>query len=491
MPVTYTDITPAALDKTLTLAAQAFIPYKNTSLQARRDFLYAIAAGLEADRDGLAALAAEETHLGIDRLTGEVNRTCWQLRSYADAALAGHPLDCRIDTALPDRKPAPRVDIRKMMVPLGPVAVFGSSNFPFAYSTAGGDTACALAAGCPAIVKAHPAHAATSERVAGIVSKAAAAAGMPEGVFSHIHGAAFEVGKALVLHPAVKAVGFTGSTTGGKALFDLAAGRPDPIPVFSEMGSVNPVYLLPGRLAEAAPAVAAAYAGSITLGVGQFCTNPGLLIGIAGPHLDTFVSELAAAIAKVPSATMLHPGIAKAYADNRATALSQKGVTLVAHGTGGPEGLATLARTTGATFLANPQLYKEVFGPYSLLIECADAAEMLAIAGKMEGQLTTTFIGSETDYRENPALVEALEQHCGRFIFNGIPTGVEVSPAMQHGGPYPATTDSRFTSVGEDGIRRFMRPLCFQQFPEHLLPDALRDSNPLKIWRLVNNQWTR
>jgi NADP-dependent aldehyde dehydrogenase len=489
--MTYNDTTLADLDKTLALADRVFIPYKNTSLSARRDFLHAIASGMEADKDTLVSLAAGETHLGADRLAGEVARTCWQLRSYSDAALAGHALEARIDTALPDRKPTPRVDIRKMMVPLGPVAVFGSSNFPFAYSTAGGDTACALAAGCPVIVKAHPAHAATSERVAGIVLAAAKATGMPDGVFAHIHGAAFEVGKALVLHPLLKAVGFTGSTSGGKALFDWANGRPDPIPVFSEMGSVNPVFLLPGKLKESAPAVAAQYAASITLGVGQFCTNPGLLVGIAGEGLEVFIQALASAMAQVPSAPMLHPGIAKAYAEKRQAALGQKGVYTVATGAGGPEGLPTLARTTAARFLDNPLLHQEVFGPYSLLIECADGGEMLAVAKHMEGQLTSTLIATEADYTIHPDLVECIQRRCGRFIWNGVPTGVEVVPSMQHGGPYPATTDSRFTSVGEDGIKRFMRPLCFQQFPDHLLPEALQEANPLHIWRLVNGAWTR
>ncbi|TDW99141.1 aldehyde dehydrogenase (NADP(+)) [Dinghuibacter silviterrae] len=491
MPVTYNDISLPDLDRTLTLATQAFVPYKNTSLRARRDFLHRVATGLEADRDALVRLAAGETHLGTDRLAGEVARTCWQLRSYADGALAGHALEARIDTALPDRKPAPRVDIRKMMVPLGPVAVFGSSNFPFAYSTAGGDTACALAAGCPVVVKAHPAHASTSERVAGIVLEAAEKSGMPAGVFAHVHGASFEIGKALVTHPFIKAVGFTGSTAGGKALFDWANLRPKPIPVFSEMGSINPVFLLPGKLEESAPTVAAQYTASITQGVGQFCTNPGLLIGIKSQGLDIFVEELSRAIAKVPSAPMLHPGIAKAYAEKRAAALKQAGVDTLATGIEGPEGLPTLASTTAARFLENPLLHQEVFGPYSLLVVCENPGEMLAVAQHIEGQLTSTLVATESEFHAHPGLVETIQQRCGRFIWNGVPTGVEVVPSMQHGGPYPATTDSRFTSVGEDGIKRFMRPLCFQQFPDHLLPEALQDANPLGIWRLVNGEWKR
>jgi NADP-dependent aldehyde dehydrogenase len=497
-PMTIPDATLSEIDQALQLAAQAFIPYKKLSLQARRDFMHAIAQGLEAAAESLVSTADRETHLGAGRLRGELVRTCWQLRSYSDAALAGHFLDVRIDTADPSRKPAPRPDIRKMMVPLGPVVVFGSSNFPFAYSTAGGDTACALAAGCPVIVKAHPAHAETSEAVAGVILSAAAKCSLPKGVFTHIHGAAFETGKALVTHPLVKAVGFTGSTSGGKALFDLAAQRKEPIPVFSEMGSVNPVFLLPGKLEGSAKEVAAQYAASITQSVGQFCTNPGLLIGIKGASLQTFRAELGTLLAKIPPAPMLNPGIARAYTEKRQKALDQKNVQTIVGGnpqsTGiNPpnEGVPTLAATSAEAFLANPLLHEEVFGPYSLLVECADASEMLAVALQMEGQLTSTLIATEEDWTANQDLVEAVEQHCGRLILNGVPTGVEVVTAMQHGGPYPATTDSRFTSVGADGIRRFTRPLCYQNLPDHLLPEAVQDSNPLKIWRLVNGDWTK
>jgi 2,5-dioxopentanoate dehydrogenase len=490
--MTYTDATIPEIDKALEQAAQDFIAYKNLPLSVRRQFIHAIASGLEANIEDLVATAMKETHLGYDRLKGEVGRTCFQLRSYSDAAYAGRHLDIRIDTALPDRKPAPRQDIRKMMVPLGPVVVFGSSNFPFAYSTAGGDTACALAAGCPVIVKAHPAHPETSEKVAGIIDDAIAANGIPKGVFSHIHGAAFEIGGALVSHPLVKAVGFTGSTSGGKALFDLAAKRKEPIPVFSEMGSTNPVFLLPGKLKASAKEVAKWYSGSITLGVGQFCTNPGLMIGVASPELDEFATELATLMTAVPGAPMLHAGIAKAYAQKREAALTQKGVTTLAVGTDGPqaEGVPTLAKTSGANFLANPLLHQEVFGPYSLLIECSDINQVKEVAAHLEGQLTSTVIATEADMKEHTTLVELIQEHCGRLVFNGVPTGVEVVAAQQHGGPYPATTDSRFSAVGEDGIRRFVRPLAFQNYPNELLPEPLRNENPNQYWRLVNGAWT-
>jgi NADP-dependent aldehyde dehydrogenase len=489
--MTYTDATIPEIDKALEQAAQDFVAYKNVSPAARRQFMHAIASGLEANLEDLVATAMRETHLGYDRLKGEVARTCWQLRSYSDAAFAGRHLDIRIDTAMPDRKPAPRPDIRKMMVPLGPVVVFGSSNFPFAYSTAGGDTACALAAGCPVIVKAHPAHAETSEKVAQIIMDAAGANGLPKGVFAHIHGAAFEIGGALVSHPLVKAVGFTGSTAGGKALFDLAAARKEPIPVFSEMGSTNPVFLLPGKLKASAKEVAKWYSGSITLSVGQFCTNPGLLIGVTSEELDEFALELSTLMTYLPAAPMLHPGIAKAYAQKKEAALSQKGVETLAVGSDGPaaEGVPTLAKTSGANFLANPLLHQEVFGPYSLLIECTDLHQVKEVAAHLEGQLTSTLIATEADMQEQADLVELVIEHCGRVIFNGVPTGVEVVASMQHGGPYPATTDSRFTSVGEDGIRRFVRPVAYQNYPNALLPEALKNENTGGYWRLVNGDW--
>lgn len=489
--MTYTDATIPEIDKALQQAAEDFIAFKNLAPSTRKQFMYAIATGLEANLEDLVATAMKETHLGYERLKGEVGRTCWQLRSYADAAFAGRHLDIRIDTALPDRKPAPRPDIRKMMVPLGPVVIFGSSNFPFAYSTAGGDSACAFAAGCPVIVKAHPAHAETSEKVASIITEAVRSSGLPQGVFTHIHGAAFEIGGALVSHPLVKAVGFTGSTAGGKALFDLAAARKEPIPVFSEMGSTNPVFLLPGKLKESAKEVAKWYSGSITLSVGQFCTNPGLLVGVASNELTEFITELSSLLNALPAAPMLHTGIAKAYAQKREAALSAKGVETMAVGSDGPgaEGVPTLAKTSGANFLSNPLLHQEVFGPYSLLIECTDLAQVKEVAAHLEGQLTSTLIATEEDMHENAYLVELIQEHCGRMVFNGVPTGVEVVASMQHGGPYPATTDSRFTSVGEDGIRRFVRPVAFQNYPNSLLPEALKNENAGGYWRLVNGEW--
>jgi 2,5-dioxopentanoate dehydrogenase len=323
--------------------------------------------------------------------------------------------------------------------------------------------------------------------------KAAVSCGMPDGVFAHVHGAGFETGKALIMHPRCKAVGFTGSYAGGKALFDWANQRKEPIPVFSEMGSINPVFLLPGKLKQAAKETAKTYIGSITLDTGQFCTNPGLIIGIDGPDLDAFIAELAAGVEAIAPTTMLHPGIAKAYSEKRGKALEQEGVATVAvastkaqDGQGAP----TIAAATAKAFFANPVLHQEVFGPYSLVIRCSDMSEMVAVARHLEGQLTTTLMATEQDILDNQALVGAAQDICGRLIMNGPPTGVRVALAMQHGGPFPATTDSRYTSVGADGIRRWTRPICYQNWADGLLPEALRNANPLHIWRMVDEQLT-
>ena len=468
----------------------AFHVYRKMSLKQRAGFMRAIAVELEAAGDELIQTAMRETNLPEARLRNERARTIFQLNSYAEACEKGESLEARIDTAIPDKNP-PKPDVRKMLVPLGPVIVFGSSNFPFAYSTAGGDTACAFAAGCPVIVKAHPAHAETSEIVAGAILNAAGKSNMPKGIFAHVHGVSFEVGQALVMHPHTKAVGFTGSFTGGKQLYDWANQRKEPIPVFSEMGSINPVFLLPGKLEEAAMDIAKSYAGSITLGVGQFCTNPGLLIGIDGMYLDIFIAALKEEIKKAAPGNMLHPGIFKNYVENRANALAQQGVDMIAVSETEAvinQGTPTIASATGQAFLNNPILHKEVFGPYSLVIRCKDIEEMTAVAQRLEGQLTATLMTTESDIKSNTELVEAVKNICGRFILNGVPTGVEVCLSMHHGGPFPATTDSRFTSVGADGIKRFARPICFQNWPNGLLPDELKDENPLGIWRTVNNE---
>lgn len=490
----FKDATEKEINLVMEKSWHAFLVYKKFSLKQRPDFMRTIAAELENIRSSVVPVAMEETHLPEGRLNGELTRTIFQLNNYAKAAEEGSWLDARIDTALPERKPAPKSDLRKMLVPLGPVVVFGSSNFPFAYSTAGGDTACAFAAGCPVIVKAHPAHAHTSEIVADAILKAAEKCKMPEGIFAHVHGDSFEVGKALVMHPLTKAVGFTGSLLGGRALFDIANQRKEPIPVFAEMGSINPVFLMQDKLQHEAESVAKTYAASITQGVGQFCTNPGLIIGMEGEGLDTFISVLSGEMKKIEPANMLHPGIAKAFWQKRKQALEQKGVHTEATSETEPEqlqGAPTLASASANAFLNNPVLHQEVFGPYSLIIKCKNAEEMKQVALHIEGQLTSTLMATNEDISKYPEILETVQNICGRLIMNGVPTGVEVCLSMQHGGPYPATTDSRFTSVGADGIRRFGRPLCFQNFPDHLLPNELQNANPLGIWRTVNDQLTK
>ncbi|MBS1563422.1 MAG: aldehyde dehydrogenase (NADP(+)), partial [Bacteroidetes bacterium] len=432
--MSFRDATAQEINAVMDQAWKAFHEYRKLPLRRRADFMRAIASGLENSGDELLAIAGRETNLPEARLRGERARTVFQLTSYAAACEQGAWLEARIDTANPGKTP-PKPDIRKMLVPLGPVVVFGASNFPFAYSTAGGDTGCAFAAGCPVIVKAHPAHAGTSEAVAAIILRAAKESGMPEGIFAHVHGVGTEVGKALVTHPYTKAVGFTGSFGGGKQLFDWGNQRKEPIPVFAEMGSINPVFLLPEKLQQSAVETAKAYAGSITLGVGQFCTNPGLIVGIDGKDLQTFIDTLGAEIKNIAPGTMLHPGIAKAFVEKRGKALA--GAELVAESVTAPagnQGVPTIASATGQAYLNNPVLHQEVFGPYSIVVRCRDMAEMVEVVKHTEGQLTATLMATENDIKNNDELVEEVKNICGRFILNGVPTGVEVCLSMQHGG---------------------------------------------------------
>jgi NADP-dependent aldehyde dehydrogenase len=387
-----------------------------------------------------------------------------------------------------------KVDLRKMNVALGPIVVFGASNFPLAFSTAGGDTAAALAAGCPVIVKSHPMHAGTGELVSSAIIKAAEKTGMPNGVFSNLNSSGIEVGQELVQNPNVKGVGFTGSIRGGRALFDLAGKRPEPIPVFAEMGSINPVVFLPEALNEKADDWAKTYAGSITLGAGQFCTNPGLLLGIKGAGLNQFGQTLAEEIVKVAPTCMLHPNIFGAYESGKAKAISQEGIEVLADYKDDSQdnyGRQIVSKVSGATFLENPTLHHEVFGPFSLLVACEDANQLEQILHKLEGQLTGTIVATDNELVSNSGIVSALQNRVGRIIFNGVPTGVEVCPSMQHGGPYPASTDARFTAVGVDSIKRWVRPFSFQAWPNNLLPDELKNENPLNILRNVDGVKTR
>ncbi|MBK5280047.1 MAG: aldehyde dehydrogenase (NADP(+)) [Bacteroidia bacterium] len=488
----YSDATPAEIDSALKEAHVAFLSYKNISGKRKAEFLKAIADEIEALGQELVNAAMQETSLPEARIINERGRTTGHCRMFANCVDEGSWVEARIDTAIPDRTPAPKPDIRKMLVPIGPVVVFGAANFPLAYSTAGGDTASALAAGCPVIVKAHPAHATTSELVAKAIKKAVDKTGMPKGVFQHLHGASFEVGQTLVKHPLTKAVGFTGSLAGGKALFATASQRHEPIPVFAEMSSINPVILLPETLSRDAEKTGEKLAASITLGVGQFCTNPGLIIGIEDDGLVRFIKALSAGIKNTIPGTMLHQGIADNYSKRLEASLAQKGISVEGESispAGAAQGKPLVASVSASEFKKNPSLAEEVFGPFSLVVKCKDLSDLHSVVSQLHGQLTASLIADDAELSKHQNIINSLIEKAGRLIINGVPTGVEVSPAMQHGGPYPSTTDSRFTSVGIDALKRFVRPVAFQGFPNSLLPNELKDENALKIWRMKNNEW--
>jgi NADP-dependent aldehyde dehydrogenase len=466
-------------------AHSAFETYRVIAPEQRAAFLEAIAKNLESAGEGLLELTAKETHLPLPRLRGEMVRTCFQLRMYAGQIREGHWVDAFIDHAKPDKNP-PAPDLRSMQVPIGPVVVFGSSNFPYAYSTAGGDSASALAAGCSVVVKQHPAHAETSIYVYALMEHAAVQTGMPPHVIQHVEDSGFQTGKALVQHPATAAVGFTGSYAGGMALHGYAQERKHPIPVFAEMGSVNPVLLLPDALATDAAGIASKYAASLTMGMGQFCTNPGLMFGVDSAALESFTEALVQAVKFVIPSPMLHTGIEKAYIEKSAKALQSKGVELIF---GNPESSTPgvfLARVKADAFKENPLLHQEIFGPFSVLVVCQSVEEMLDCCHTLSGQLTTSIMATEKDVGTYLNLLKAESLQAGRVVYNGVPTGVEVCGAMVHGGPYPATTDSRFTAVGPKAIYRWTRPLCWQNAPDLLLPDALKENNPLQIRRWVD-----
>ncbi len=491
----YADATEAEIDEAVRLAVEAHRELKDLGREGRARFLETVAEKIRGLGDPLLERAAAETALPLARLTSERGRTVGQLRMFADLVREGSYLDLRIDHAQPDRQPLPKPDVRQMRIALGPVAVFGASNFPLAFSVAGGDTASALAAGCPVVVKAHPNHPGTSEMVAAAVVAAVEECGLPAGTFSLVHGRSVVVGLRLVQHPAIKAVGFTGSFRGGKALFDAAAARPEPIPVFAEMGSINPVFLLPGVLSERPQAIAEGMAASVTLGVGQFCTNPGVMVAPSGAALEYFIAELGAALTKTPDGTMLHAGIRAGYDEGLARLQAVDGVeNVTGMGTPSPPGcraVAVLLNTAASTFLKQEALRDEVFGPSTLMVRCESRDEILAVAESLPGQLTATLHATDDDLEQYRDLVAILERKAGRLIVNGYPTGVEVCPSMHHGGPFPATTDPRFTSVGTAAITRFLRPVCYQGFPSSHLPEELRDENPGGLLRLVDGVWSR
>jgi len=481
----------ANVDEAMELAESAFARFSATSGAARAVLLERIGEEIIALGDTLIERCHAETGLPKERLVGERARTVSQLGMFAALVREGSWVDARIDTAQPDRKPAPKPDLRRMLIPLGPVVVFGASNFPLAFSVAGGDTASALAAGCPVVVKAHEAHPGTSELVAMAIRAAVAATGLPPGVFSMLHGAGPVIGTALVKHSHTRAVGFTGSSAGGRALFDAAASRREPIPVFAEMSSLNPVFILPGALRERGEAIAEGLKVSVTLGVGQFCTKPGLFFGINGKDWDLLEQSLARLVEESLPGTMLHFGICESYQKLIAHAAETDGVDFVAKSKMHPnaaktQGHTVIMKTSAHNFLQKAGLREEVFGPFALLVTSQSLAELETIALSLNGQLTATVHASPEDFREAALLLKILERKAGRLIINGFPTGVEVCPSMHHGGPYPATTDARFTSIGTAAVLRFARPVCFQNFANAYLPEALRNDNPLGIRRLVN-----
>jgi len=475
-------------------ATTAFKYYKLESGVDKATFLETIAEEIMNIGEDLITTCMTETALSAARIESERGRTINQLKMFATLLREGSWVDARIDTALPGRTPIPRPDLRFMYRPIGPIAVFGASNFPLAFSVAGGDTASAFAAGCPVIVKAHPAHPATSALVGKAIQQAAIKTNMPDGVFSLLFDNGIEAGIELVKNPLIKAVGFTGSFKAGKALYDAAVKRPEPIPVFAEMGSTNPVFILPGAMKEQGKNIAEAFAVSVTLGAGQFCTNPGILVHTCKD--SEFEDILKNSFEKTTGGVMLTPYIFKAYKGGVQQNLSIDGVRQLAKGhtaTSDENNLAipSLLATTSAVFKDYQQLSEEVFGPSSMVISVSNKEEMINFASNFAGQLTATIHGTEEDLIEYNELLHILEQKAGRIIINGFPTGVEVCSSMVHGGPFPATTDSRTTSVGMAAIYRFVKPICYQNMPQSLLPEELTDMNPMKIYRLVNDMHTK
>ena len=464
----------ALVDRAMQAAEEAFWTFGYSAREDRAAFLDAIADEIEARAESITDIGTAETGLPEARLQGERGRTTGQLRMFADHIRKGDYLDRRHDKALPDRQPLPRPDLRMIQRPIGPVAVFGASNFPLAFSTAGGDTASALAAGCPVVVKGHPAHPGTGEIVAEAIAAAIDRTGMPKGTFSFIHGDSHEVGQALVQHPLTRAVGFTGSLAGGRALFDLCAARPEPIPFFGELGSVNPMFMLPNAVSARGDQIAEGWAGSLTMGAGQFCTNPGIVV-IREDQADGFSQTALAALRKTGAQVMLTEGIAAAFAKGGAAINGQPGVRdLLTQDCDRRQATAQLYMVSGDDWLANHALSEEVFGPLGLIVTVKNDDDMITLARAFEGQLTVTLQMDDADAALAARLLPVLERKAGRILANGFPTGVEVADAMVHGGPYPASTNFGATSVGTLAIRRFLRPVSYQNIPEQIMPEDLR-----------------
>ncbi len=486
----YGGATAADLDEACRLAWEAFDPYRATAPETRAGFLEAIAENILAIGDELIERVMAESGLPRARVEGERGRTIGQLRLFAQVVRDGRYLELRIDPALPERKPLPRPDLRLRKIPLGPVAVFGASNFPLAFSVAGGDTASALAAGCPVVAKAHGAHPGTSELVGRAIRDAVASTGLPEGVFSLLFDSGRDIGQGLVADPRIKAVGFTGSRGGGTALMRISQSRPEPIPVYAEMSSINPVILFRGALEERAPTIARNFVTSLMMGAGQFCTSPGLLLALEGDGLDAFAEAATEALGEAAAGTMLTPGIHQSYCQGVEKLAGHDQVETVARGRAGHnyQGQAALFATSAEAFLDDPHLREEVFGSSSLLVRCPDEPALAAVVDSLEGQLTASLHISDADHDDARKLMPVLERKVGRILVNGFGTGVEVAHAMVHGGPFPSTSDGRSTSVGTMAIDRFLRPVCYQDMPQDLLPEELRDGNPRGAARLVEGK---
>ncbi|WP_051554839.1 aldehyde dehydrogenase (NADP(+)) [Maribacter antarcticus] len=473
----FVEATSEELEEAIALASDAFKIYKNKTGKERATFLNAIADEILALGDDLLKMYCSESGLPEGRATGERGRTMSQLQSFANMIETEDWRLNVIDEAIPERQPMPKSDIRRTSIPLGPVVVFAASNFPLAFSTAGGDTASALAAGCPVIVKSHAMHSGIGELVASAIIKAAGKTGMPNGVFSNITGRGRTVGQALVKHHKIKAVGFTGSISGGRALFDIGNQRTEPIPVFAEMGSINPVVITPNAIVARAEEIATTYAGSITLGSGQFCTKPGLMLTVDSDKTQAFVADLAAKTVAIDAQCMLNPSIKSSFVANGNLVSSQEGVSVVGRVDGDVDtnfAPSQINTVSGKDFLTNPKMHTEVFGPFAMVVKSKDEAELIHVINSLEGQLTGTIIAEESDIKNLDGIIDALQSRVGRIIFNGVPTGVEVTGAMTHGGPYPASSDSRFTSVGLGAIKRWIRPFSYQDWPKELLPDGLK-----------------
>ena len=486
----YAEATAEEIERACDLAAEAFAGYRTATAEQVAAFLEAVATNILGWGDGLIERASQESGLPKDRITGERGRTVGQLRMFAALVLEGSWVDARIDPALPDRKPLPRPDLRRMLIPIGPVAVWGASNFPLAFSVAGGDTASAFAARNPVVFKAHPAHPGTSEMVGRAIVEAARACGLPGGTFSLLHGAKPETSQALVRHPAIQAGAFTGSLRAGRALFEAASQRTAPIPFYAEMGSVNPVFVLPGALKERGETIAQGLKNSVTLGVGQFCTNPGVVAGQRGGDLERMTAKLRKLIEAETPGTMLYPAILRAYqtgvGQRRELPAVQSTTSSQPTSEEATEAAAALFETDAESFLKQETLRQELFGPSTVIVSAGTPSELEAIARTMEGSLTATVHATPQDISEYRGLISVLETKVGRLLFNGYPTGVEVAPAMNHGGPYPATADPKFTSVGTAAIYRFVRPICYQNAPPEVLPAELLDGNPRGIWRMFD-----